>query len=63
MATEDTEFDLDLLGLAMVVLGAGDAKVAPLVLGIRENDGAAEPVGVGRGEGCAELLVPIDKEC
>ena len=63
MATEDTEFDLDLLGLAMVVLGVGDANVAPLVLGIRENDGAAEPVGVGRGEGCAELLVPIDKEC
>ena len=63
VATEDTEFDRDLLGLAVVAFGVGDAKLAPLVLGIREKDGAAEPVGVGRGDGWAELLVPIDNEC
>lgn len=62
VATDDTEFDRDLVGLAEGLCGFGDAKVFPVELGILENDGALEPVGVGMGDGWAELFVPIDKE-
>lgn len=46
----------------MAKFDVGDAKLAALELRILENEGAAEPVGVGSGEGCTELVVPTDKE-
>ena len=59
MATEDTELDLDFVGLVAETLGAGEANELE---GSRLREGVTVPVGVGTGEGCAELLIPIVNE-
>ena len=62
VAMEETEFDLDLVGLDAAALGAGEAKLAAAELGIRARLGAVIPVGVGTGEGCVDPDTPIDSE-
>ena len=59
---EDTEFDLDLVGLEAMALGAGEAKLPGFELGILDRVGAVGPVGVGTGEGWAEPDTPMERE-
>ena len=62
VATDDTEFDRDLVGLDPGALATGDAKDVVADEVILNNDGGAGPVGVGTGDAWAELLIPTVSE-
>ena len=62
VATDDTEFDLDFVGLAVTLFGVGEANVLIAGPGSLESDGADDPVGVGTGEGCVEPDVPTESD-
>ena len=59
---DETEFDLDFVGLEVVLFGVGEANVPMAGAGSRDGIGVDEPVGVGTGDGCAEPEVPTESD-